>query len=87
MSAQALLSKQADEANSYQLTPLLLYRQKFSPGENSRQFHHLLLLAKVLSATVFLYRVNNYIEDVVTFTAWRNLFHRIFLQYKGTWTW
>ena len=44
------------------------YRQKFSPGENFRQFPHLLSLAKFL-AHKFLSCFNDYIEDMVTFTA------------------
>ena len=38
------------------------------PGENLCQFHHLLLLAKFLSHK-FLSCVNDYIEDMATFTA------------------
>ena len=34
---------------------------------NFRQFCHLLLLAKILSANLFY--INNYIEDMATFTA------------------
>ena len=46
----------------------VLYSWKFSSGGNFHQFRHLLLLAKILS-TNFLFCVNDYIEDMVTFTA------------------
>ena len=46
----------------------VLYRRKFSPGENFRQFRHLLSLANFLSAN-FLSCVNDYIEDMATFTT------------------
>ena len=45
----------------------LLYGWKFSPGENFYQFHHLLLLAKILSMNIFS-GVDDCIEDMVTFT-------------------
>ena len=35
------------------------YSQKLSPGENFRQFHHPILLAKILSMNI-LSRVNDY---------------------------
>ena len=46
------------------------YNQKFSPGENFHQFHHLVLLAKICSA-ICLSCLNDYIEYniMVTFTA------------------
>ena len=44
------------------------YKRKFSPGEKFRQFRHLLLLAKFFIRE-FLSRVNDYIEDMATFTA------------------
>ena len=37
--------------------------RKFSPGENFHQFHHLLLLANFLPC------VNDYIEDMASFTT------------------
>ena len=41
------------------------YKQKFSPGENIYQFHHLLSLAKFLSREFLV----DYIEDMATITA------------------
>ena len=46
---------------------VLLYSQKFSPGENFCQFCCLLLLAKFLSAN-FLSGINDCIEDMMIFT-------------------
>ena len=47
---------------------ILPYSQKFSLGENFRQFRHLLLLAKFLSVNILSW-VNDYIEGMATFTA------------------
>ena len=44
------------------------YRRKFSPGENFRQFCHLLSLAKFFIRE-YLSCVNDYIEDMAIFTA------------------
>ena len=57
----------------------LRYSQKFPPGENFHQFATCFLLVKI-----FLSCSNDYIEDMVTFTTLANLFHQIFLQYKGS---
>ena len=46
----------------------MLYTQRFSPGENFRQFHHLLSLANFYH-TNLLSCVNLYIEDMGTFTV------------------
>ena len=48
----------------------VLYTWKFSPGENFRQFHHLLSLAKFLSHEFFSSYVNHYIEDMATLPHW-----------------
>ena len=45
------------------------YSWKFSPGENFRQFCHVLSLAKFFLSVNFLSRDNDYIEDMATFTA------------------
>ena len=58
------------------------YTWKFSPGE---KFHHLLLLAKFLSR---LSCVNDYHRGYGDLNrVGKNLFHQIFLQYKGSWAW
>ena len=43
--------------------------QKFLPGESFHQICHLFSLVKFLSREFFLSCVNDYIEDMVTFTA------------------
>ena len=55
----------------------VLYSRKFLPGESIRQFGHLLSLTKFFYPRIFcpvlttniLFRVNYYIEDMVTFMA------------------
>ena len=47
----------------------ILYRRKFSPGENFCKFRHLLLYDKIFLSVNFLSCVNDYIEDMATFTA------------------
>lgn len=48
---------------------VLFFRQMdYRIAGNFRQFRHLLLLAKILSANLLSY-INNYIEDMATFTA------------------
>ena len=67
--------------------PYLLKLPKFSPGEKFYQFHHLLSVVKFLSMD-FLSCVNDYVQDMATFTTFGEiLFHQIFLQYSGTWAW
>ena len=61
----------------------LLYSRYFSPGENFRQFRHLLLLAKILSVNIFLC-VNDYIVDMATFTALAKIKSgKLFMQYMS----
>ena len=45
-----------------------VYTEIFTRRKNFRQFHHLLSLAKILSAN-YLSCVNDYIEDMATFIA------------------
>ena len=49
----------------------LLYSGYFSPGENFRQFRHLLTIGEILSVNFFLH-INDYTVDVVTFIALLN---------------
>ena len=54
------------------------YMWIFSPGENFRQLHHLLLIGKIFIMVIL---SSDCIEDsMATFTA--NLFCQMFLQYK-----
>ena len=62
----------------------ILYSWKFLSGENFRQFHHLLSLAKFLS-TNFCPVLIIYIEDMVTFTALVKIYPTEY--FRGSWAW